>query len=182
MPLPLTGADLAAYNNLPAIPPSEPLGALLNSIPGSVASPARADVLISGVDLLAGPRTLTIPAVAVGVYALKIRMILDLDGTTGGDGVTLAALTSEGQVDRQGRSLALGPASVAAIQFLWPGSSPAPFDYAFIGQNGRVVVESEAEIEVTTVTDIGVRATVTGAPTQADLLDGSSIVLIPLSV
>jgi phage-related tail fiber protein len=32
MPLPLVGAILEAYNNLPAIPPGEPLGDLLNSI------------------------------------------------------------------------------------------------------------------------------------------------------
>lgn len=53
MPLPLNGADLIAYNNLPAIPSGEPLGNLLNSLTGNNAYDASLLSELTSIDAVA---------------------------------------------------------------------------------------------------------------------------------
>jgi hypothetical protein len=118
MALPLTGSLLTRYNNLPAIPPEEPLGDLLNSIGG-------------------GGSGYTIPAVTtVSEVLTTTGQLLRVDSSAGAVQLTLPSAPADGAVVTV--KWTAGPEALTVIP-TGVGTIDGESSFAFLSVNQSVV-------------------------------------------
>jgi hypothetical protein len=175
MTLPLTGPTLVGYNNLPAIPPNEPLGDLLNSIVagGIVGQVTSADRLLES-----GSVSFSVPMPQAGLYSVRLMLMLNLVGTGGTEGASVASIQSGGLVlsaTNIGVMSSTGDRVVKGLPFTLGIDIP-------LAQETQSLTLIEALLTATTPGVLVFTVAVLGTPTSATLLKGSGFTSAKVSV
>lgn len=174
MTLPLTGKTLKAYNNLPAIPPEEPLGALLNSI---VAGGIAGQVVTEDRLLASGSVSFSVPMPQVGMYSVRLALMLNLVGTGGTQGASVSSIQSEGLVlsaTNIGVVSSTGDRVVRGLPVTLGTDIP-------LTQENQSVTLIESLLTATSPGVLVFSVAVLGSPTSASLLKGSGFTSVKVS-
>lgn len=177
MPLPLTGSTLAAYNNLPAIPPQEPLGNLLNSIVsgGALGAACLTDTTL---DVVGFPLAVTLSQ--TGLYFVQLVSSVAVTGGSPSDGSLINNTNSGGLVLANTEYFVtvyrtLSPPAAAPVFF---GKVPVTAP-AFVFDEGIPLTMTKIEgfINVTTPGILSFSPAVSGSPTSVVLQGGSGLMV-----
>ena len=172
MSLPLTGYTLSAYNNLPAIPPQEPLGDLLNSIGssgGSLGQAVTTDAVLTPTGV-----TLSATVTSTGIYKVSYMATILVVGGSGADGYAVSSDNSGGFVMDPTNYVGLRYSPALTVGYVVTPSTVPTYIFSDLASS---LYTLEGFINVTTVGTFGLRAYKFGNPTSATLLKGSGLIL-----